>query len=139
MESLTELQLNPYVAKAGDKVKIILITDIKLHSSQKRNTTSVGKAFGKSLRTEMPGRLYRNNTNISNIDEKNKTFKLAIPDIFSQDENLKREVKYWQDLGYKVLLQIPKEIPIYAGEDLKEFMNSVNGKRIQRKTNLKID
>lgn len=133
MESPTELKLSPYIAKSGDKVKTITITDIQFHSSKKRDTTSVGKAFGKSLKNETPGRIYRNNPEISDIDEKNKTFKLAIPDIISQDENLKREVKYWQDLGYKVLIEIPKEIPIYAGNDTKEFFESKNGKRIFRK------
>lgn len=135
METQTQLKLSPHITKPGEKVKIITITDIQFHSSKKRDTTSVGKAFGKSLKNETPGRIYRNNPEISDIDEKNKTFKLAIPDIISQDENLKREVKYWQDLGYKVLIEMPKEIPIYAGNDLKEFMNSVNGKRIQRKMN----
>ena len=37
-----------------------------------------------------------------------------------------------QKNGYKVLLELPKEIPILAGKDTIEFLASVNGKRILR-------
>lgn len=135
MEIKEILQTNPYISKPGDKLKIISITDIKLHTSHKRTTPSVGKAFGKSMRTKMPGRIYQQNPKITKTEGEKDTFRFSIPDFISQDERLKKEVKYWNGLGYKVLIDIPKEIPIYAGEDTIEFMNSVNGKRIIRKLN----
>lgn len=53
--------------------------------------------------------------------------------MIKQDLELVKVIQQEEASGYKVLIAVPKGgIPVFAGEDTVQFMNSKNGKRILR-------
>ena len=121
-----KLKLQPAVTKKGVKYKVIQITDIALHTSKKIPTPSVGKKIQKSFNNNKPDRIYSpiEKDPISN----ERTF---ILDLLKMDSDFVKMVQEEESKGYKVLIALPhKGIPIVAGTDTIEFMNSKNGKRI---------
>ncbi len=126
-----ELQLNPFVRKAGWKYKTIQITDIALHTSPKQTTFSIGKKIAKAFRKMVPGRIYGGLT-IDTAVAPPPERKSSLIEVLKRDPDFVKMIRDEEQNGYKVLLAIPKEIPVIAGKDTVEFMASVNGKRIMR-------
>lgn len=123
-----KLKLQPAVMKKGVKYKVIQITDIALHTSKKTPTPSVGKKMQKAFNNNKPDRIY-SPIEKSTITDK-RTFTL---DLLKMDPDFVKMVQEEEAKGYKVLIALPNEgIPIVAGSDTVEFMNSKNGKRIIR-------
>jgi hypothetical protein len=121
-----ELQIKPFEKKDGVKYRIIQMTDIALHTSKKRPTTSFVGKLRSLLQFKKPVRIYRllqnqfngNTFNIDNIKNNPELVKII------QEEEKK---------GYKVLISLPRTgIPIFPGEDTVDFINSKNGQRIMR-------
>ncbi len=124
-----ELQLNPFVRKAGWKYEAIQITDIAVHTKPKKPTTSIGKKIRQAFRSMKPGRIYGTIDNTATTSES----RTAIIELLKKDSGLLEYIRQREQNGYKVLVSIPNEIPIIAGDDTIEFMASVHGKRILRR------
>lgn len=123
------IELNTFKPKDGQKYQIIHITDIMLHTAMKRST-SAGKKIKEAMETGKPGRVYSPVTP-TDINNEQKTFAIQ---ILQTDPEFVQMVHDYEAKGYKVLLSFPKEgIPIFAGEDTKEFMESTKGKRVIRR------
>jgi len=123
-----KLKLQPAVMKKGVKYKVIQITDIALHTSKKTPTPSVGKKIEKAFKNDKPDRIYSPIEKDTVLD--NRTFTL---DLLKMDPDFVKMVQEEESKGYKVLIALPNEgIPVVAGSDTVEFMNSKNGKRIIR-------
>jgi hypothetical protein len=123
-----KLKLQPAVMKKGVKYKVIQITDIALHTSKKTPTPSVGKKMEKAFKNNKPDRIYSPIEKDTVLD--NRTFTL---DLLKMDPDFVKMVQDEESKGYKVLIALPNEgIPVVAGSDTVEFMNSKNGKRIIR-------
>lgn len=123
-----QVELQPFIAKGGQKYKIIQLTDIALHTVPKRATTSHGKKIAKSFDRMEPGRIY------SPIGENavapDGSFNL---EAIKFDPEFLRMVQEAEADGYKVLLGVPKGgMPVVPGSDTVEFMKSKNGKRVLR-------
>jgi len=123
-----ELQLNPFVRKDGWKYKVIRMTDITYHTSHKQPTASIGKKIRQALRLNKSWRIYGSIDNSAPSPEK----KLPIMDLLKKDPELLKVIQDEEKNGYKVLLEVPNELPFIPGKDTIEFMASVNGKRILR-------
>lgn len=126
-----KLELKPFVRKDSVKCKIIQITDIALHTNRKQATPSVAKKIQKAFRNNELGRIYApiENTAITDQGEK-REFVLG---LIKQDPELVKVIQQEEANGYKVLIAVPNSgIPVFAGEDTVQFMNSKNGKRILR-------
>ena len=115
------LELKPAVLKDGAKYRVIQITDIALHTAKKTPTPSIGKKMQKAFETMEPDRVY------APINGGELTL-----EFLSQDPDFVKLVREEEAKGYKVLLSIPKALPIYPGKDTLEFINSKNGKRVLR-------
>lgn len=115
------LELKPAVLKNGTKYRVIQITDIALHTAKKAPTASVGKKMLKAFETMEPDRVY--------IPIAKGEFTL---EFLRHDPDLLALVKEEEAKGYKVLLSIPKDLPLALGKDTIEFLKSKNGKRVLR-------
>ena len=125
-----KLELKPYEAVDGVKYKVIELTDIKFHSTQKTPTPSFGKKVRESFELNVPGRAY---STLPKPTAK-QDYKSHIMELLQLDPDFMKMVQEDQAKGYKILLSIPKEgLPILPGEDTIDFMNSKNGKRLLRK------
>lgn len=123
-----EYELKPATIEKGIKYKIIQITDVALHTTQKTPTPLVGKTIQRALEDNKPDRIYSHMTDPVISDDRTFTINLI-----KNDPDLLRMVREEEAKGYKVLLALPKEgIPLVLGNDTVEFMNSKNGKRILR-------
>lgn len=130
-----KLELKPAQMKDGQKYKIIQITDITFHSPGRRPTKSVGEKVKEAFDKNEPGRIYQNLEKVdSDTEHQEGQFKMAILDQIHKDPSFIKMLREEEAKGYKVLLSIPKSgIPVYAGKDSVEFMDSKKGKRILRK------
>jgi hypothetical protein len=123
-----KLKLQPAVMKKGVKYKVIQITDIALHTSKKTPTPSVGKKMQKAFKNNKPDRIYSPIEKNPVLDS--RTFTL---DLLKMDPDFVKMVQEEESKGYKILIALPNDgIPVVAGSDTVEFMNSKNGKRIIR-------
>ncbi len=117
-----------------EKHKVIQLTEIKLHTTQKRPTPSLGKNIRKSFQDNTPERIY-NSIPQSLATEDYKSFILT---ILQFDEDFIKMVQEENAKGCKVFIEIPEDgIPILIGEDTIEFLKSKNGKRFLRKIDKK--
>lgn len=124
----TQIELKPFTDKKG-KYKIIQITDLTLHTANKKPTSSLGKTFRKSFKKNAPGRIY-SNIKDPNKGKSNNSFNV---ELFKIDNEFMKMVQEEEAKGYKIVLAFPKSgIPVFAGKDTMEFMDSKNGKRIIR-------
>ena len=123
-----KIDLIPFQEKDGVKYKIIQITDIALHTSPKKPTPSVGKKVQKAFENNKPDRIY------SNLEKPEVTGNGSITlDLLKMDPDFVKMVQNEEAQGYKVLISLPKSgVPIFAGKDTVEFMDSKNGKRLTR-------
>ena len=125
-----ELQLKPFEEKDGYKYKILRITDITFHTSDKRPTKDVGKKIKKAFEQHKPSRLYGLNT--CELMEGGDLSKV-INDLVKQDPDFLKMIQEEEKKGYKVLLELPESgVPMIPGPDTIEFLNSKKGQRIMR-------
>lgn len=128
-----EIQVKPFVPKSGLKCMVLRITDIQLHTSSKRPTMSIGQKIMSAFRTGLPGRFYSKMEKLTPNEDHPNDNRLSVMMMLQKDKKLAEAVAYYQNQGYKVLIELPKSgIPIYLGEDTKEFIHSKNGKRLLR-------
>ena len=121
------LQLNKVKPKLGQKYKIISITDIALHNTDK-HPTSIGKKLRKAFQTMKPGRIY-GKVDVSSSPDDNRQ---AIIAMIQKDPDFVKMVMEYEQQGYKVALDLPDPIPLVFGQDAIEFLASVNGQRVLR-------
>ncbi len=128
-----QLQLKPFEKKDGFKYKILQITDIALHSSDRQPTKSIAKKIRQAFSQKKPGRLYGFKIQ-KPTDEPNSIE--AVMDLVQKDPGLIKMIQEEEKNGYKILLGLPKDgIPIILGKDAEEFINSKNGQRVIRGIN----
>lgn len=121
-----EAELKPFVAKDGQKYKVIYLTDLKFHTASKKPTPSFGKKVRESFQNNTPGRVYNNLPKSLETQNENSL-------ILQLDSDFVKLVQEEEANGYKVLIGKPKEgIPTLPGEDTIEFLDSKNGKRLLR-------
>lgn len=128
-EEKFKLEVKPFVQKKGQKYKIIAVTDIQYHSSVKRPTKSIGKVANKNQESLTPYRAY---TEAKDWNVPREEQKKMIIEMLQNDPSYIEFIKKQEQLGYKVLLEIPDPIPLKLGNDMEEFLNSKKGKRIVR-------
>ena len=133
MEQSLQLNRVTQLPKKGEKVIVLQLTDIQLHSNA-RPTQSVGGAIRRSIENNKPGRVF-SSFETEKSDESQLALKMKMPFVMN-DPALKQAIHDYQRQGYRVMLQIPKAgLPIMLGKDAQEFMRSTKGKRIIRKIN----
>lgn len=127
-----ELQLNRFVPKKGQKYKKIEITDITLHTSHKE-PSSIGKKIRQAFKSMKPGRIYGSISYAEpTIPSSSPESKSSIIDLMKKDPEFVKMIREEEEKGYKVLIELPDQIPVLAGKDTIEFMASTNGQRILR-------
>ena len=124
-----KLQLKPSTGVNAPSHTVIQLTDMALHTTEKRSTLSIWKKIKESIRTKRSGRFFgavmKNNLSTD--------INLTMEDI-SNDPEFIKSVLEENRKGRKVYVSVPKNgIPVVLGRDTIEFMNSKNGKRILRK------
>lgn len=132
MEQSLQLNRITQLPKKGEKVIILELTDIQLHSNA-RPTQSVGGAIRRSIENSKPGRIFSSLEKKQELSNDNSSIEFSMP-IAMNDPVLKQTIHDYQQQGYRVLIQAPKAgLPIHLGKDAVEFVNSTRGKRILRK------
>jgi hypothetical protein len=121
------LHLNKVKPKIGQKYKIISITDIALHTTDK-HPTPIGKKLRKAFKTMKPGRIYGKVEASPSADDN----KQAVIAMIHNDPDFVKMVMEYERQGYKVALDLPDKIPLVLGQDSVQFLASVNGQRIMR-------
>ena len=132
MEQSLQLNRVTQLPKKGEKVIVLELTDIQLHSNA-RLTQSVGGAIRRSIENNKPGRIFSSldKRQESSVDQNSLEF--SMPFVMN-DPVLKQTIHDYQKQGYRVMIQMPKSgLPIHLGKDAVDFMNSTRGKRILRK------
>lgn len=121
-----KLELKQFQKQDGISYKVLTMTDLSLHTSKKQ-PSNIGKVLKKAMQSLLPGRVYFPITNTEDLVSKEDFLKILTnnPNIISMIQEEERN-------GFKVLLELPKKIPILAGEDTLTFINSIKGKRILR-------
>lgn len=114
----------------GEKCLVLELTDIQLHTNA-RATQSAGKAIQRSVETNRPGRIF------SPIAVKSQSENAQMRSFSAQlpyDQAMLDFVKGYNERGIRVFIQLPKRgLPVFAGKDTKEFVDSVKGHRILRR------
>lgn len=129
-----KLEFRPTERKPGMKYRTILLTDITLHTSQKRPST-----FGEKMKKAfnafgIPGRAYQPMSKPELKKENPGAFKMGILNHLQNDPEFIKYVTEEREKGVEIVIQIPKAgVPVLAGEDTVEFINSIKGKRILRR------
>lgn len=118
--------------KKGEKIIILEITDIQLHSNA-RPTQSVGGAIRRSIENNKPGRIFSSLQTEQESSANQNSIELTMS-FAMNDPVLKQAIHDYQQQGYRVIIRMPHSgLPIRLGKDAVEFMNSTRGKRIWRK------
>lgn len=132
MEEILQLNRVSKLPEKGEKLIILELTDIQLHSNA-RPTKSVGGAIRRSIENNKPGRIFSSLENKTETDTNQNSIVFKMP--FAMDDPvLMQTIRDYQKQGYRVMLKIPKtDLPMSLGKDVNEFMNSTRGKRIFRK------
>lgn len=127
-----KLEIKPYVKQDGVKYKVIKITDFTFHTSEKRFTRSFAEKIKEMFKFKKPIKIYGPVTYQDTPDPNKRN--LFTLNLLNQDPDFIKMVKEEENNGYKILIELPAEgVPILAGEDTKEFANSIKGKRILRR------
>ncbi len=124
-----KLEIKPFVKKDRQKYKIIKVTDIQYHSTNKRPTKKIGNVASKNQDSLTPYRAY---TDMKDWNVPREQQKAMIIEMLHNDKSYVDFVIEQEKLGYKILLEIPEEIPVTLGDDTEEFLKSKKGKRIVR-------
>lgn len=128
-----KLEIKPYTAENGVKCKIIQITDFTLHTAKKQPTPSIGNKVKEVFDADEPGRIYAPIEAFPKTEGYSLDQKADILERIKKDPEFMKMVAEENRNGYKVLLALPRAgIPVLAGKDTQEFMQSKNGKRIIR-------
>jgi hypothetical protein len=126
------MQSNQDIPSQSKKVKRIFLTDFQLHTAQKRSSDPLAqilKSFKSPERTH--NRIFYDKSHMSPSSEP-YTVKFSMP-ITSLSPLIQKEIAEAEAQGLEIEFVIPKDgIPVYAGKDLQEFMQSKNGKRVLR-------
>lgn len=124
-----QLQLKPFERKDGFRYKILEVTDVALHTSQKRTTEKMGEKIKASIESNTPGRIY------TSMDNQNRLGGGLINlNAINKNADLIRFIQEQEKQGVKILLHFPKSgVPIIAGKDTVEFIKSTRGKRVLRR------
>lgn len=122
-----ELQAKPFEGKKeGVKYFTIKMNDFALHTSEKKPTLSLAGKIKALFQQKKPIRIYGSLKNPENNDAFNIDKIKKDPDLIKFIQEKERE-------GYKVLIDIPRDIiPVIPGKDTEDFINSKNGQRIIR-------
>ncbi len=132
MEQSLQLNRVTKLPKKGEKVIVLELTDIQLHSNA-RPTQSVGGAIRRSIENNKPGRIFSSLEKKQESVADQNSIEFSIPFVMN-DPVLKQTIHEYQQQGYRVMIQMPKSgLPIHLGKDAVNFMNSARGKRILRK------
>ncbi len=124
-----KMEAKPFIQKDGVKYKTIQVTDITLHSDHLRVTANIGDKIKKAFDINRAGRFYEDSV-LKDVLENQRKY---ILEKLSNDPSFREFVLEEERNGYKILLDIPKEgVPVLAGKDTVEFLNSKNGKRVLR-------
>lgn len=124
-----QIQFKPIKLEKGVKYKILRITDFTLHTTRKQPTKSIGKKIKRAFDDNEPGRLY--GFEMNRTSDNSDSIESNI-DFLKEDSELMKTIFKYEKQGYKVVIEIPKEVPIIIGKDTKEFIESKRGKRIIR-------
>lgn len=129
MEQILQLNKVTKPIKKGEKIIVLELTDIQLHTNA-RPTQSVGGAIQRSIEQNKPGRIF---SSLEKPQESSTSIKVKFP-FGMNDPVLKQTIRDYQTQGYRVMLKVPKSgLPVYLGKDGVDFMNSTRAKRILRK------
>ena len=132
MEQSLQLNRVTQLPKKGEKVIILELTDIQLHSNA-RPTQSVGGAIRRSIEKNKPGRIFSSFEKKQDLSNDQNSIAFKVPFVMN-DPVLKQVISDYQKQGYRVMIQMPKTgLPIHLGKDAVDFVNSTKGKRILRK------
>jgi hypothetical protein len=132
MEQRLQLNRVTQLPKKGEKVIVLKLTDIQLHSNA-RPTQSVGGAVRRSIENNKPGRIFSSLVKKQESVTNQNSIEFSMP-FEMNDPVLKQTIHDYQKQGYRVMIQMPKSgLPIHLGKDAVDFMNSTRGKRILRK------
>lgn len=124
-----QINVKPTEIHGGMKYRVIELTDIKLHLSNKKPTLSIGEKIRNAFRFGKPGRIYSSIKTVSPPVGNTATFQIPLP----SDSKLTSLIGEYEKAGEKVIIQLPKGgIPIYAGDDLTHFLQGKNGARLTR-------
>jgi hypothetical protein len=123
------LDLKPAELKDKQVYTIIEITNIAMHTTLLRATSSAGKVIKKPIGTQSEKRIY-GDISLDDYEQQKKT----IGDWLKNDPEFVSFVREEEENGRKVLLQFPKDrIPLIAGKDTQSFIKSIKGQRILRR------
>ncbi len=130
MEQILQLNRVTKPIKKGEKVIVLVLTDIQLHMNA-RPTPSVGAVVQRSIEHNKPGRIFSplQMPKLGGSDENEIHVQLPFG---ANDPKLQETVRHYKQLGYRVMLKVPPHMPIKLGNDATQFMNSKNGKRLIR-------
>lgn len=130
MEQILQLNRVTKPIKKGEKVIVLELTDIQLHMNA-RPTPSVGAVVQRSIEHNKEGRIFSPLQAPKSEDDDSNSIRVELP-FGVNDPKLQEAVRHYQQLGYRVMLGVPKHMPIKLGRDAEEFMKSKNGKRLIR-------
>lgn len=134
MEQKLQFNQVTQLPKKDEKVIILELTDIQLHSNA-RLTQSVGGAVERSIDHNKSGRIYSPLKKPSGSDIDQKSIPITLP-FLMEDPTLKQAIYKYQQQGYRVMIKMPKEgLPIRLGKDAVDFMKSTTSRRLLRKIN----
>jgi hypothetical protein len=132
MEQKLQLNTVKKLPRKGEKVIILELTDIQLHSNA-RPTQSVGGAIRRSIENNKPGRIFSPIEKKEKLGTDQNSIKITMPFVMD-DPVLTKAIYDYQQQGYRVMIRVPETgLPVYLGKDAENFMNSTKGKRILRK------
>lgn len=123
-----KLVIHPAIHDPCNGDIIIELTDFQLHTNA-RVTKSVSKTIKHSIEINQPGRITFPNNHVRVLE--NNTVIFSMP-IFNPDEMLPL-IQHYREQGKRVFIRKPKELPVFAGKDTVEYMNSIKGKRVLRR------
>lgn len=129
-----QLQLNRVTEppKKGERIIILQLTDIQLHSNA-RLTQSVGGAIRRSIENNKPGRIFSPLEKPTPSDVAKRSMTINLP-FLTEDPVLKQTIHDYQQQGYRVMIRMPKVgLPVRLGEDSIQFMKSTKSRRILRR------
>ena len=132
MEQILQLNKVTQLPKKGEKVIVLELTDIQLHTNA-RPTQSVGGVIQRSIEHNKPGRIFSSLEKRQESVADQNSIEFSMPFVMN-DPVLKQTIHEYQKQGYRVMIQMPKSgLPIHLSKDAVDFMSSTRGKRILRK------
>lgn len=121
-----QVELKPFQKQDGISYKILTISDLSLHTAKKQ-PSAIGKRLKESVQSSLPTRIY-----FPIAPSEGTLSKESLINLLKSDPDIISMIQEEEKKGFKVLLEIPKGIPLLAGKDTEEFVNSIKGKRTLR-------